>query len=139
MHKLKKATIAITTTLTATVMLAAAPASRAQSPDDLELMQTFLDIMTDYFAIIEATHQISSDAEKAAIMQMQKIQEVYEERGEKAQSVDVLRQVLEDSRNRTIRNAAYLMMGDTLKETGRADEAIRMLRQGLSENIDAMN
>ena len=127
--------------VTATLFLAFAPASHAnqQSFVDLKQMQSFLDIMTSYFEIIESTHDISADAEKAAIMQMQKIQEVYEERGEKIRSADVLRQVLKDSRNSTIRNAATLMLGDLLKESGRADEAIEALRQGLQENIDAAN
>ena len=133
MSRLKTVTIGIV----ATVMLAVTPHARAQSPDDLALMQTFLQIMTDYFSIIESTHVINSDSEKAAILQMMKIQEVYEERGEKARSVDVLREVLNESRNPTIRNAAYMMLGDTLKETGRADEALDLLRQGLDENIRA--
>jgi len=123
--------------ITATLLLAAAPLSHAQSQDDLALMQTFLNIMTDYLDIIESTHGIVSDPERAAIMQMQKIQEVYEQRGEKARSTDVLKQVLEDSNNPTIRNAAYMLLGDTLKETGRADEALQLLRQGLDENIKA--
>lgn len=127
----------LTISVTATLLLVAAPMSRAQSPEDLQLMQTFLNIMTDYFEIIESTYEISSDPEKAAILQMQKIQEVYEERGEKARSADVLRDVLERSDNATIRNAAYLLLGDTLKETGRADEALELLRQGLNENIQA--
>lgn len=128
-------TLAISTT--ATFLLAIAPGARAQSPDDLQLMQTFLNIMTDYFEIIESTYEISSDPEKAAILQMQKIQEVYEERGEKARSADVLKNVLEQSNNTTIRNAAYMLLGDTLKETGRADEALELLREGLNENIQA--
>ena len=128
---------AVTISLVATAMLATAPGARAQSPDDLAMMQVFLDIMTDYFSIIESTHQISSDAEKAAILQMQKIQEVYEERGEKARAAEVLREVLAESRNQAIRNAAYMMLGDTLKETGRSDEALELLREGLSENITA--
>ncbi len=123
--------------ITATLLLATAPGARAQSPEDLQLMQTFLNIMTDYFEIIESTYEISSDPEKAAILQMQKIQEVYEERGEKARSADVLKDVLEQSSNATIRNAAYMLLGDTLKETGRADEALELLRQGLNENIEA--
>ncbi len=127
----------MTISVTATFCLFAAPAAFAQEQEDLQLMQTFLAIMTDYFEIIESTHEVSSDPEKAAIMQMQKIQEVYEQRGEKARSVDVLKQVLEDSDNPTIRNAAYMLLGDTLKDTGRADEALQMLRQGLSENIKA--
>ena len=122
---------------TATALLAVAPAANAQRPEDLQLMQTFLNIMTDYFEIIRSTHDIASDPEKAAIMQMQKIQEVYEERGEKARSVGVLQGVLEDSSNPTIRNAAFMMLGDTLKETGRADEALEYLRRGLDENIKA--
>ena len=127
--------IAISTA--AAILLVVAPGAQAQKQEDLELMQTFLSIMTDYFEIIESTHDVSSDPEKAAIMQMQKIQEVYEQRGEKARSTDVLKQVLEDSNNPTIRNAAYILLGDTLKEVGRADEALQFLRQGLAENIKA--
>ncbi len=133
MHTFKTLTIGIT----ATVLLALAPASRAQTPDELQMMQTFLAIMTDYFSIIESTYEVSSNAEKAAIMQMQKIQEVYEDRGQKVDAVEILQDVLSKTRNRTIRNAAYLMIGDTLKEAGRTDEAIKMLREALSENIEA--
>ena len=127
----------ITISITAVMLFIAAPGAHAQEQKNLELMQTFLSIMTDYFQIIESTHDIASDPEKAAIMQMQKIQEVYEQRGEKARSTDVLKQVLEDSDNTAIRNAAYMLLGDTLKETGHADEAIQFLRQGLNENIAA--
>ena len=133
MHTVKSLALAIT----ATALLGVAPQARAQDMAQIELMQTFLDLMTQYYAIIESTHDIASDSEKAAIMQMQKIQEVYEDRGDKAKSVDVLRQVLEDSDNRAIRNAAYLMIGDTLKESGRASEALEYLRRGLDENIKA--
>ena len=127
----------IAVSITAVAIMATAPAAKAQEMENLELMQTFLAIMSDYFEIIESTYEVSSSPEKSAIMQMQKIQEVYEQRGEKARSTDVLRQVLEDSSNPTIRNAAYMLLGDTLKETGRADEALQLLRQGLDENIAA--
>lgn len=122
-----------------TVMLALAPAANAQSADDLRTMQTFLDIMDSYFGIIESTYEISSDVEKSAIFQLQKIQEVYEERGEKARSIDVFRDVLTKTDNPTIRNAVYMLISDTLKETGRTDEAIQILQQGLNENIAAAN
>ena len=125
--------------ITATLLLAMAPTANAQSQDDLALMQTFLAIMTDYLHIIESTHVIVSDSEKAAILQMQKIQEAYEERGNKALVADVLRDVLETSRNDAVRAAAYVMLGDILKETGRTDEAVQVLRQGLNESINASN
>ncbi len=133
MHTVKTLTL----TAVAVVLLGAAPQARAQDMAQIQLMQTFLDLMTQYYAIIESTHDIASDSEKAAIMQMQKIQEVYEDRGDKAKSVDVLKGVLEDSNNQAIRNAAYLMIGDTLKESGRASEALEYLQRGLDENIRA--
>lgn len=123
--------------LTAATLLIATPQARAQSQDDLALMQTFLEIMTDYFQIIESTHDIALDSEKSAILQMMKIQEVYEERGEKARSTAVLKDVLAKSKNQAIRNAAYMLLGDTLKETGRADEALELLKKGLNENVEA--
>lgn len=113
------------------------PLSQAQAPEDLATMQTFLEIMDSYFGIIESTYAVSSSAEKAAIMQMQKIREIHEDRGEKAKAAGVLREVLESSRNQTIRNAAYMLLGDTLKETGRSDEALEVLQQGLRENVKA--
>lgn len=113
-------------------------AVQAQTQNELQTMQAFLQIMTDYFAIIESTHAVASDREKAAILQMQKIQEIYEERGEKARAAQVLKEVIETSDSATIRNAAYFLLGDTLKETGRADEAIEYLRRGLRENIEAV-
>ena len=121
----------------ASLLLAFAPAVNAQTGDDLRTMQTFLDIMDSYFGIIESTYEISSNAEKAAIFQLQKIQEVYEDRGEKARSIDVFRDVLKKTKNSTIRNAIFMIMSDTLKESGRSDEAIELLRQGLRENIAA--
>lgn len=127
----------LTISITAAAILMVAPGARAQSQDDLELMQTFLSIMTDYFGIIESTHEVASSPEKAAIMQMQKIQEVYEQRGEKARSTVVLKEILSETNNLTIRNAAYMLLGDTLKEAGRGDEALEILRKGLDENIQA--
>jgi tetratricopeptide (TPR) repeat protein len=108
----------------------------AQAPEDLAKMQQFLSIMTSYFDIIESTYDVNSDAKKAAIFQMQKIQEVYENRGEKARAIGVFQQVLKETDNPTIRNAAYMLLGDALKETGRADEAIKVLQEGLRENIN---
>ena len=107
----------------------------AQAPEDLAKMQQFLSIMTSYFDIIESTYDVNSDPEKAAIFQMSKIQEVYENRGEKARAIGVFQQVLKETDNPTIRNAAYMLLGDALKETGRADEAVKVLQEGLRENL----
>ncbi len=125
--------------LAVTGLLSLPLAATAQEPssDQLRLMQTFLGIMQDYFAVIESAYAVNADPEKSAILQLQKIQEAYEERGEKARVVEVLREVLKTTRNQAIRNHAYMMMGDVLKETGRTEEAIRLLREGLKENLAA--
>lgn len=127
----------LTTTIGALILttcLSVTPV-QAQTADELDRLTSFLTLINDYFAVIESTHSINENPEKAAILQMQKIQEVFEERGEKARSIEVLKSVLEQSRNQTIRNSAYFLLGDTLKETGRHDEAIQMLEAALAENI----
>ena len=112
-----------------------APASHAQSAKELQTMESFLKIMDGYFNVIESTYQVASSQEKAAIIHMSKIQEVYEKMGQKAKAADVFREVLAKSKNSTIRNAAYMMLADNLKDTGRATEALTLLREGLEESI----
>ncbi|MGI9301820.1 MAG: tetratricopeptide repeat protein [Gammaproteobacteria bacterium] len=135
MNRIKR-TLAIAMT---TLLLSAGTVAHAQKPQDLETMQQFMNIMTGYFNIIESSHQFASDAEKSAILQMYKIQEVYDERGEKARAAEIFREVIENSQNPTIRNAAFVLLGDLLKETGRTDEAVTVLRKGLAENLRNAN
>jgi predicted Zn-dependent protease len=67
---------------------------------------------------------------------MHKIKEIHEDLGNKANAVPAIRGVLKDSDNPTIRRAAYLMLGETLKETGSPQEALKVLEQGLKESIE---
>ena len=124
-------------TLAAAAMLALAPTPAQAQADELAMMQRFVDLMQGYFGIIEATYDVSSEPEKAAILKMQKIKEVLEERGQKANAADVFRDVLKESRNPTIRSAAYVLLAETLKETGRSEEATRVLIEGLKESVAA--
>lgn len=133
---MRKVKVLIASIATSTLIVLS-PAGHTQGLGDLEMMQTFLEIMNDYFGIIESTHEVAGDAEKAAIMQMMKIQEVYEAQGNKVGSVELLRTVLSQTRNPAIRNAAHMMIGDTLKDAGRTDEALSSLRDALDENIAA--
>ncbi len=121
------------------ICIAAPLTGRAENLEELDRMQVFLDLMQNYFKIIESTHQVASNPEMSAILQMQKMQEIYEQRGEKAKAVGELQKVLKQTDNVTIRNAAYMLMSDTLKETGRSDEAIKLLNQAIAENLRAAN
>jgi predicted negative regulator of RcsB-dependent stress response len=104
-------------------------------PAELQQMHAFLGLMQKFYGIVDSMNEVSGDPTRAAIMQMYKIQEIYEQRGEKAKAADVFQQVLKDSQNPTLRNAATLLLGDLYKETGKADEAIKVLSQALNENV----
>ena len=50
---------------------------------------------------------------------------------------EVFRKILSSTRNKTIRNAAYVLLADNLKETGQRDAAFAVLEDGLAENINS--
>lgn len=115
--------------------LAFAPnAAHAQDPAIGEMM-AFVQLMQSFFGIIDSMHDVSDDPEKSAIFHLHKIQEVYEEQGDKSRVIPVMRDVLERSSSPTIRSATYLMLGDVLKEAGQRDEAIKVLKLGLDEAV----
>lgn len=115
----------------------AAPAAFAGEAEFemLGKMRQFIEVMQGYYALIDANHSIASNPEKAAILQMQKIQEIYKERGDSAEAVQVLRDVMETTKSDAVRNAAAVLLADTLKESGRATEAIEVLSATLERNI----
>jgi len=104
-------------------------------PPEIEKMHAFLGLMQEFYGIVNSMNQVSADPTQAAIMQMFKIQEIYEQKGKKAEAAEIFRQVLKDSNNPTLRNAATFMLGDVLKDSGQKDEAIAVLKKGLNENL----
>ena len=98
-------------------------------------MRNMLNLMQQFFGIIESVHGIASDPKKAAILQMFEIEEIYKQRGERARAVDVFRTVLKETTDPTVRNATTMMLSDALKETGQADEAVAVLKDALMSNL----
>ncbi|MFK8053499.1 MAG: hypothetical protein AB8F65_11050 [Woeseiaceae bacterium] len=111
--------------------------AHASDADELKTMQSFIELMRGYYAIIEVTHSISSDPEQAAIMQLQKIKEVMDETGQRSRAAEIFRDVLSRTENRAIRNAASLLLSETLKESGDSKKAITVLLDSLEENLEA--
>ena len=103
--------------------------------EEIRRIGSFLDLMNSFYELIDAVYEVSSEPERAAIIQLHKIQEAYEESGNKARVEPVFRRVLEDSDNPTIRAATYLMLGDLLKETGRTSDAIEVLEERIAESL----
>ncbi|TDJ29359.1 MAG: hypothetical protein E2O61_02405 [Gammaproteobacteria bacterium] len=116
------------------VTLAAGPVHAAEM-DDLGKMERFISVMQGYYGLIEAVHNVASDPDKAAILQLQKIGEIYKNRGDRAESIAVLTDVVERSKSPTVRNAAAIMLADALNETGRATQAVEVLKKALDSNL----
>ncbi len=113
------------------------PGAHAASPQELELerMQQFMGVMQGYYQIIEDVHRVASDPDKSAILQLQKIEEIYKQRGDRAEAIEVLREVVNGTKSPVVRNAASMMLADALNETGRASEAVEVLQKALQTNL----
>lgn len=108
----------------------------AQEGEQLEQMERFISVMEGYYRIIDGVHAISSDAEKSAILQLQKIEEIFKQRGDRAKAIEVLREAMAKTNSQTVRNAAAIMLADALNETGQATEAVAVLREALDSNLN---
>ena len=93
---------------------------RANDPsvEQLAQMQQFIGLMQVYYGVINAMHEVAMDPDKSAILQLQKIEEIYKSRGDRAEAIAVLREVVERTSSATVRNAAAVMLADALNETG---------------------
>ncbi len=121
--------------LSAALTFGIAAPSWAQENPDLAKMQQFIELMDGYYDIIEAVQAISADPDKAAILQLQKIEEIYKNRGDRAEAIKVMKEVLAKASSQTVRNATAVMLADALNETGKASEAIAVLKKALDANL----
>ncbi len=120
--------------ITLVIALSLTPAYAAQA-DNLATMQQFLGVMEGYYGIIEATYDVARDPDKSAILQLQKIEEFYKKRGDRAEAIAVLEDVLKRTKRPAVRNAAAVMLADALNETGRGTQAVEVLKRALEENL----
>ncbi|MCZ6856204.1 MAG: hypothetical protein O7G86_19985 [Gammaproteobacteria bacterium] len=117
------------------VAVVAGGPARAAEIDDLGTMERFLVVMQGYYGLIDDVYDVAHNTDKAAILQLQKIGEIYKKRGDRAESIAILTDVIERSKSLTVRNAAAMMLADTLNETGRATQAVEVLMKALDGNL----
>ncbi len=122
------------TVLILTLCLPLGAVHAAEEPE-LERMQQFMAVMQGYYGIIGDIHEVASDPDKSAILQLQKIEEIYKQRGDRAEAIKILRDVVDKTKSPVVRNAASLMLADALNETGRASQAVEVLQQALQKNL----
>ena len=101
----------------------------------LEQMQSLMKVMQGYYQLIEEIHEVAQDADKSAILQLQKIEEIYKQRGDRAEAIKYMRDVLKRTTSPVVRNAASVMLADALNETGRSSQAVEVLQEALENNM----
>ncbi len=115
------------------------PAVAMDSPtlqaNQIEQMGRMVNLIQQFMGLIESTHAIAKDHEKAVILELHEIEEIYKKRGEPTQVIPVLEDVLQQTDNPTIRNVVYMKLTEAYKNSGRTDEAITVLRKALNENL----
>ncbi len=136
MHNVKWQSLRAAWILIAAMAMAPASAYAADPGEgDLQRMQQFIEVMQGYYQIIGDMHSVASDPDKSAILQLQKIEEIYKQRGDRAEAIKVLQDVISKTTSPIVRNAASMMLADALNETGRASQAVEVLQEALHKNL----
>ncbi len=107
-----------------------------KAEEDFESMAKMVNLMDSFFGLMDSVYDMNADNEKAALLQMHEIEEIYKNQGKHKEAVSVYQQVLKKSSNSTVRNIAYHRMADVLKESGDLDGAIKVLNDALAETLE---
>lgn len=121
------------------VLFAVAPVTNAMDKntelESIEIYSAWSKLVKDSYKIVHGTRDISKDPELAVILQLQKIGDIYREKGDSQKLIETLEYVLKKSNNRAVRNAAYHLLSDRLRDLGEHEKALEMLKKGLEENL----
>jgi len=107
----------------------------ARAEDDFEAMARMVNLMDSFFGLMDSVYEMNADNEKAVLLQMHAIEEIYKKQGRHKDAVTMYRRVLDNSKNSTVRNMAYHRMADVLKESGDLETAIEVLNAALAETL----
>ena len=97
---------------------------------------TFLEVMDRYISLTEQMQAIAADDTRTAGFAVLQVKDIYDDMGRKAESADVLKEMLKETTNKQIRNLIRLQLADVLKNTGKQMEAIDVLREVIRENAE---
>ncbi|WP_455220504.1 hypothetical protein [Kaarinaea lacus] len=98
-------------------------------------MQERLAIMEQYLTVVQSVHAIADDPEKAVLFQLQQLEDTYRKQRNVQKIISLYQDVLKNTPNLTIRNAASMKLAQILKRVGRNDEAEELTRNSLNENL----
>ena len=111
----------------------------AKAEEDFAAMTSMVNLMDSFFGLMNSVYDMNADNEKAVLLQMHAIEEIYKDQGRHQDAVAVYENVLKKSNNSTVRNIAYHRMADVLKESGDLDAAVEILSDALEETLKKTN
>ena len=114
-------------------ILSTSPVARAE--ENFEAMARMVNLMDSFFGLMDSVYEMNADNEKAVLLQMHAIEEIYKKQGKHKEAVTMYRRVLDNSKNPTVRNMAYHRMADVLKESGDLETSIEVLNAALTETL----
>ncbi len=107
----------------------------AKAEEDFAAITGIVNLMDSFLGLMNSFYDMSANNEKAVLLQMHAIEEIYKDQGRHKGAVAVYENVLQKSNNSTVRNIAYHRLADVLKETGDMDGAIEVLNNALEETL----
>ena len=131
----KRKTGRLTVALAMLVLVTVQP---VQAQDFDEMVQ-FVDLMNEFFVLMDSMYAAASNPEHAALLQMNSLEDIYKETGNLREMLDIYRDVINKSSNATVRRLARMRLADALKESGQKGEAIEVLREAINESVEQAN
>jgi len=113
----------------------ASPFDGGDMPGKVGQMQERLAIMEQYLTVVQSVHAIADDPEKAVLFQLQQLEDTYRRERNVQKIISLYQDVMKNTSNLTIRNAASMKLAQILKRVGRGEEAEELTRNSLNENL----
>ena len=68
------------------------------------------------------------------IPHLQQLEDAYKAQGKPKEILKMYRKILDESRSQTLRNVAYMKLGEIYKRAGRIEDQASLLKKALAEN-----
>ncbi len=139
---MKRNNLSIISTFALIALMMLSPTGAISAPfddegnfDRAERMQMRLKVIERYLSIVESIHSISDDSEKTVLYQLQQLEDIYKKQRDPAKIVTLYQDVLKNTSNQTVRNAATMKLTQIYKRLGKDDAAEDLARSSLNENL----
>ncbi|WP_455201802.1 hypothetical protein [Kaarinaea lacus] len=130
--------VSFMTVLLLPVVTIAAPYDGSANIDRAERIQMRLNLLDRYLQVVESMHSIADDPEKAVLFQLQQLEDLYKKQRDPKKIISLYQDVLKNTANATVRNAASMKLAQLLKRAGRESEAEELTRNSLNENLSRL-